>query len=334
MENRTCSLVLFSALYLAAASSGDEQAQEPLILGSGDHTYEWVRGWGTFPEGRTLGSTHGCLVIDSEDRVYLNTDTKYAVVIYNPAGEYQGSWGAELAGGLHGMCLEEEDGEELLYLAHVGLHEVLKTTLDGEILMRIPWPEESGLYADKSEYRPTSVAVGPAGDIFVADGYGAHWVHRFNAEGRWLSAFGGRGKEAGKLRTPHGMILDETEAGPTLLIADRGNQRLQRFGLDGESLEIIEGMFRRPCHMHKSGDELVVADLKGRVTILDKDQRLLVHLGENSRPEEAGANDVGRATWRDGEFISPHCARWDSQGNLYVADWLQEGRISKLRRIR
>jgi len=235
------------------------------------------------------------------------------------------------------MCIAERDGEEMLYLAHIGKHEVYEATLTGEILRTIPWPEESGLYEDQSQYRPTSVVVAPDGTLFVADGYGRSWIHRYSKEGRYLDSFGGPGTEKGQLRTPHGMLLDTRGDAPELLVADRENNRLQAFDLEGEALSIVTGMLRRPCHVHPGpggNGELVVADLAGRVTILDGKNELICQLGDNPDPKKRARNDVPLSDCRPGEFVSPHCAAWDSKGNLYVVDWLAFGRVSKLRRQR
>ena len=327
-------VLAFSLLFLSGALTIAREQDAPIRLGSGDHTYEWVSGWGAPPGGGGVGSTHGCVVVDSQDRVYLNTNTEHAVIVYDASGEYLKSWGKELAGGLHGMCLFEEDGEERLYLAHLGRHEVLKTTLDGEILATIPWPEASGLYESADRYLPTSVAVASNGDVYVADGYGASYIHRFSRDGSYIESFGGKGAEKGEFRTPHGLALDTRKGVATLLVADRENHRLQSIDMHGESLAIVEGMLRRPCHAQFRNGEIVVADLAGRVTILDENNELVCHLGENPDPAEWARNDVPMADCADGEFVSPHCAAWDSKGNLYVTDWLAFGRVSKLRRVR
>jgi DNA-binding beta-propeller fold protein YncE len=273
-------------------------------------------------------------VFDSSGLLYVNTDTEDAVIVFDPVGERVRAFGTELAGGLHGMCLVERDGRERLWLAHTGRHEVLQVTLDGEPVHTIPWPEASGHYESADGYRPTGVAEAPDGTLFVTDGYGAGWVHRFDSEGAYLSSFGGPGDESGRFRTPHGVWVDTRRAPPTVLVADRENGRLQRFTLEGEHLEVLEVELLRPCQVKECGGFLVVADLAGRVTILDEEGGLVAHLGD--QPDEAlrARNDVGRELWREGEFLSPHCARWDSRGDLYVMDWNAAGRVSKLERVR
>ena len=330
------SRVLLGAAFPGLLVLGAVEEEEPVELGSGEHRYAWDESFGVLPDGAALGNTHGCVVVDARDRIYVNTDTEAAVLVFEPDGTLVDRWGAELAGGLHGMCIVERDGEERIYLAHIGRHEVFEASLTGEILRTLPWPEGSGLYESQSQYRPTSVAVAPNGDLFVADGYGLSVVHHYSAEGEYLATFGGGGDEPGRFRTPHGLILDARSDEPGLLIADRENGRLQLTDLAGTSRRIVEGMLRRPCHAQLAPDgsgHVVVADLAGRVTILDEEDQLLTHLGDNPDPAKRARNDVPAADCRPGEFVSPHCAAWDSAGNLYVADWLAFGRVTKLRRL-
>ncbi|MHC5210666.1 MAG: c-type cytochrome domain-containing protein [Planctomycetota bacterium] len=303
-------------------------------LGSGEHRYEWVPGWLQLPEGQAeLGNTHGEIVVDRAGNLHVNTDTERAVMVFAPDGRFLRSWGAEFSNGLHGMQLVEEDDEEFLYFVHFGRHELVKATLDGEIVWRMGHPEQSGKYASAEEFRPTSIAVAPDGGFFVADGYGLHWVHQYDAQRRWVRCFGGQGHEPGRFQTPHGVWVDTRGDEPSLLVADRENARLQRFDLEGNLIGVVEGMFRRPCKIQQQGEYLVIPDLAGRVTILDGDDELVTHLGDNPDPGLRANNGVERDAWADGEFLAPHSAAWDRNGDLYVMDWNRHGRITRLRRL-
>ncbi|KAA3611482.1 MAG: peptidase [Planctomycetota bacterium] len=313
--------------------SADLPKQEPVVVGKGKHRYSWIQDWLKLPEGMKLGNTHGSIVVDKKGRVLVNTDAAHAVVILDADGNYLKSWGKEFQGGLHGMCLFEEDGQERLLLAHIGRHEVIKTDLDGKVLRRWGYPEESGHYANAGEYRPTAVAVAPDGSFFVADGYGKSWVHQYDSEGNYQKSFGGPGTEPGKMRTPHGLWLDTRRNPPVLLVADRENHRLQYFSLDGEYKGLVGEHFRRPCGTYQHGTEMVVADLAGRVTLLDSKDQLIAHLGDQPDPKLRARNGIPRDLWKDGFFLAPHSAAFDQNGNLYVMDWLSLGRISKLKRL-
>jgi hypothetical protein len=308
-------------------------APSGLQLGRPPHVYVWDADWLQLPDGQELGNTHGEIVVDRQGRVHLNTDTEQAIMTFAPDGRFLSAWGAQFREGLHGMTLVEEGGEEYLYFVHFGRHEFVKATLEGEILWRQGFPSTSGLYERADQFRPTSIAVAPDGRLFVADGYGEHWVHLYDADRNYLRSIGGPGSEAGRFNTPHGVWVDTRREPPELLVADRENHRLQRFDLDGGLLGVVEGPFRRPCKIQARGDDLVIPDLAGRVTILDGNNQLVTQLGDNPDENLRANNGVPRALWEEGRFLAPHSAAWDARGNLYVMDWNHLGRITRLVRV-
>jgi hypothetical protein len=331
------------ALVPALAAQGDPPppapkptaaAATPVTVGEGAHRYTWVAEWGRSPDGKDVGSTHGCMVIDRKGRVLVNTETEQAVLIFSPAGELLGSWGKEFKGGLHGMCLRTEDGQDFLYLAHTNLHEALKATLDGKVVWTIGWPKQAGIYEKEEQFKPTAIAVAPDGRIFVADGYGKWWVHAYDKDRNYVKSFGGPGKagnEPGKMNTPHGLWIDTRGKEPLLLVCDRANGRLQWFTLDGTFVRMMDQGLHLPCNVWPlAGGELAVADLKGRVTILDKDDKVVLHLGDNADGKLQATNQVGKDLWRAGTFFAPHSVCADAAGNLYVMDWNLTGRLTKL----
>jgi len=324
--------VACSALLAVAAFRAPQD--ERVVLSSEHVSYEWKKGWGKLPDGMSFGNTHGCVVVDSKGRVYMNTDTENAVIVFEADGTFVKAWGKELAGGLHGMCLVKEGDAEFLYLAHTGRHEVLKSTLDGEILWTLPWPEEAKVYDNAGQYAPTSVAVAADGTLYVADGYGRSYVHQWDRDRKYVRTFGGPGSELGKLRTPHGIWIDASGKEPVLLVADRENQRVQSFSLEGQPLGIVATDVRRPCHLHQQGDRTVIADLAGRITVMNRKLEVLAHLGDNPDPQKRAQNGVPREQWKDGEFLSPHCAHFAPNGDVYVLDWNYLGRITKLARLK
>src|SRR6266571_784380 len=316
------------------ASSWKSKPDNRVILGSGKHTYEWIKGWAKLPDGMRFGNTHGAVVIDSHGRVYMNTDSENAVIVFDSEGRYIKSWGKELKNGTHGMAIRKEGGVEYLYLTHTGRHELIKTDLEGKIIWAIGYPEKSGVYKKADEYKPTGVSFAPNGDFYVTDGYGKYWVHHYNAKGEYVRSWGGMGSEPGKLNNPHGIWVDTRGKTPLVVVADRANHRLQLFGLDGKHISFVTNDFRLPSNFDQRGQDLAVADLQGRVTILGKDNKVITHLGDNPDPAKRGKNGVPPEQWVDGQFISPHCPRWDARGNLYVAEWLSNGRITKLKRVK
>ena len=316
------------------AGSARVTRDKPVILGRGAHTYEWVKGWAKLPEGMRFGNTHGAVVIDAQGRILMNTDTENAIIIFDPDGKFIKAWGKEFKGGTHGMALHKEGGAEYVYLTHHTRHEFAKCTLDGEVVWIKGYPEEPGVYQKAEEFRPTGVAFAPNGDFYVTDGYGKFWVHQYNSKAEYIRSWGGPGSEPGKLKQPHGIWVDTRGKTPTVVVADRENNRLQIFSLDGKHIGFVTDELRRPSNLDQRGQDLAIADLAGRVTIFDKDNKLITHLGDNPDPAKRAKNGVPPEQWVDGEFISPHCPRWDAQGNLYVLEWLSNGRITKLKRVK
>ena len=64
--------------------------------------------------GLALGARGG-IVIDEAERVYLNTDTTRAVLMFDLEGRYIGDFGQEFANGLHGMAVVgPDDAQEMI----------------------------------------------------------------------------------------------------------------------------------------------------------------------------------------------------------------------------
>lgn len=300
-------------------------------LGQDDALFVWDEAWNSDPIHQSLGNTHGGMAVDQSGRIFASRDTAPAVLIFDQKGTLVDSWGDDLAGGLHGMCLVEEQGVEYLYLAHTARHQVMKATLSGEILWTLDLPEGSGIYSKATEYHPTSIAVAADGRLYVADGYGKGYIHRYSAEREYLGSFGGPGEGNGQFRTPHGVAVDNNDAKSRVLVADRENNRVQAFDLDGNFLSILPVEFRRPCGVAVGNDgRLAIPELAGCVSLLGANDELLARLGDNSDSSQWAQNGLPREKWQNGVFISPHGAAFDRRGNLYVQDWLAAGRFTRL----
>ena len=103
--------------------------------------------------------------------------------------------------------------------------------------------------------------------------------------------------------------------------------------MDGKHVDFIAG-FRLPCHFSEYKGDVVVPDLQGRVTLMGKDNQIIEHLGDSNPPN--GQFPL-RAQTRDkfvpGEFICPHGACFDHEGNIFVVEWVEVGRVTKLRKV-
>jgi hypothetical protein len=82
------------------------------------------------------------------------------------------------------------------------------------------------------------------------------------------------------------------------------------------------------------GDYVSIPDLKGKLTIIGKDNKIVAILGENPDPKKGGSFNIPQDQWVEGVFSGTHGSYWDKDGNLYVQDWNAAGRIMKLVRVK
>jgi hypothetical protein len=328
------SLVLASAPGFLRAE--DKSGTSKPVLGQGAHSYECIHDWGELPATIKYGNTHG-VCQDSQGRIYIKhtvgkgSEKDDAIVVFDESGKFIRSWGAEFKGGAHGLHLNKEGNEEFLYLADPSRGLLVKTTLEGKDVFRMGFPEESGAYNNAGEYHPTNVAVAPNGDFYVSDGYGKSWIHQYTAQAKYIRSFGGPGKERGQTSCSHGLMVDTRGPEPVLVVADRSNRRLQYFTLDGRHIRFVTEELRAPCHFHQREGMLLIPDLESRVTLFDANNRLIVHLGDGTHYN--GIRDKPRDAFTPGKFVAPHSACFDHEGNIFVVEWVEVGRVTKLRRV-
>jgi hypothetical protein len=348
-SSRRSFLASSSALAVSAAiprfylHTSDKSGQRLPVVGSGLHTYECVHDWLAPPDGLVWGDTHG-LSQDEQGHIYVaHTVNKSSmrgesVVVYDAAGRFVAAFGEEFRGGAHGLGLRREPEGELLYHCDINRCKIVKTSLDGKPFWSHGYPREDAAYADRPiDFVPTNVAFAPNGDFFVADGYGSHHVLRFSRNGKFLGEIGRPGHGDGEFNTPHGLFVDSRGREPVLLVADRGNRRMQAFTLDGAHIRTIkdEAHLRMPCHFHTRGDWMVCPDLDSQVCILDRQYNVIAQLGDGqaANGEVGSRRNQSRSEFTPGRFITPHAAIFLHDGNILVAEWLPIGRITLLRRV-
>ena len=309
-------------------------------IGSGEHTYEWLENWAVVPdtpEGRADGRTHG-VVVASDGRVIVFHLGNPAIIAFDTNGRLTDSWGDRFPGA-HGLTLVREGNTEYLWLTDYKTGEVVKTTLRGETVLSLPFPDLKGY--DDPKYAPTWVTVfeerfGGNGDMWVADGYGAGYVHRYDRSGGYLSSMDGTAG-AGRFRHPHGLYVDSRKAEPELYIADRMNRRIQVYDLDGRFKRVVsDAVDSSACAFISHGDFTLIpeAPYRARITILDPNDRVVVTLGENDQVCARTGFPNDRGLVESGRFVTPHSVATDAVGNIYVVEWITGGRITKLVRVK
>jgi hypothetical protein len=190
-------------------------------------------------------------------------------------------------------------------------------------------PGAAGAGAAKGKGAPPAPAAPPAAAVAPLDA---------QAKGKGAPAPGGRGNAAPpaleNTNNPHGNWVDTRDPkNPVLLIADRGNQRILRYTMDDKPIDTIPGRGQF-CHFQEHKDLIVSPDLGSRVHII-KGNAIVATFGappEGGKPNPARTTQ-NRADFVPGQFVNPHGACFDKDGNIFVAEWVEIGRMTKLRRV-
>lgn len=335
----TTAAVALDASFVRAA---DKSGSRLPILGSGAHTYEATHNWGTLPSHIHWGDTHG-VVFDEAGLIYFThqsvaQDPMDAIAVFDKEGKFVRSFGKEFHRGGHGLAIRKEGKEEFLYVCDIHNNRFAKVSLEGHIVWTKGVPEEAGIYKKGVAYKPTNIAFAPDGGFYVGDGYGSSYISQYDKDAKWVRTWGGPGKEAGKLSCPHGLWWDDRPGRtPSLVVADRANSRLQYFTADGKHISFTPGL-PHPCYFSIRGETMVVPDLHCRVSLLDKDNKPIVHLGYDPEWTKLVQGSPGLLRdkpqlWQPGRFVHPHHAAFDPEGNIFVVEWVPIGRITKLRHV-
>ena len=118
--------------------------------------------------------------------------------------------------------------------------------------------------------RPTDVAWGPDGSIFIADGYNNSRVVKLARDGTWVKEFGTYGSGDGQMNTVHGIAAGYGH----VYVADRGNRRIQVFDYDLNFERYITNI-GAPWTVQVTENYIYSGDGDGKIYRLDHDGRLL-----------------------------------------------------------
>jgi hypothetical protein len=321
------------------------------IVGEGAHTFRVRHNFPQLPDRYTWQTTHN-VAVDAAGNLYVihegraNQEGHPAIFVFDPAGTFIRAFGSEFQGGGHGIEVRQEGSEEVLYVCgYQGVKSFAKLTPTGEIVWFRKAPMESGAYAsgedtstkpswNRQGFLPTNFAFLDHGGFLLADGYGTFKIHRFDKDAKWLGAFGGPGDGKGTFDTPHGLWIDRRDGRePTIVVCDRAHNTLQIFSLDGTYKETLTG-FGLPANIDTWKNLMLVPELKACVTLLDEKNQVVARLGRAvERLDEIKDLRGQPDKWLDGQFVHPHDACFTPNGDIFVAEWVATGRISKLERV-
>lgn len=301
-----------------------------MALGNNRIEYEVIEGWEQLPEGWSFIEVAG-VATDSQDRVYAFNRGEHPMIVFDRDGKFLNAWGEGVFTNPHGIFIGPDD---TIYCADNFDHTVRIFRPDGTLTKTLgekDKPADTGFEAWTTPVKRaagpfnmvTNVALSPAGEMYIADGYGNARVHRFSAEGDLLSSWGEPGSGPGQFKLPHAIAVDRRGR---VYVADRENSRIQVFTGEGEYVTEWTHV-SRPDDLYIDKDEnLFVAELGFKVASMPN------NMGAAVPPHEPHAcvsvltldgevqQRFGGHGLEPGNFYAPHGIWADSRADLYVSE--------------
>jgi len=300
-----------AALCVLGASAAAQRPSDPALLvpqAAPALGYAAVPEAVTLPVGTTMGAT-ASVAFDAGGHLYVLTRGTRAFFEFDQDGRFVRSFGDNLFTRAHGLRIDREGN---LWATDVGGHVVLKFSPDGKVLLTLGVKGESGEWNEAAGSRklnqPNDVAIAPNGDVFVVQGHtpgpgGDARVLKFDRTGRFLTSWGGKGRQPGQFQVAHGVALD---ASGLLWVADRENQRIQIFDQQGTFVREL-AYAGLPCSLDIGREHIfMVNGFAGQVVQMDQTGKVL---GVTGKPGQGL-----------GEFGEAHFVAVSPKGEIFVAD--------------
>ena len=176
---------------------------------------------------------------------------------------------------------------------------------------------------------PIAIAVDKDVNVYVADEY-LDRITVHNKDGEYLSHWGIHGSGDGELHGPSGLAIWDD----ILFVVDSRNHRVQKFTLDGQYLGQFgsfgdgHGQLNTPwgIGLDKDGNIFVADWRNDRIQSFTPDGKWLASFGQ---PGTGGDTSIMRqhggirvVPQPVGVFNRPSAVSVDKDGDIYVADWL------------
>ncbi len=258
-----------------------------------DREGSFVRSWRTpaFTDGKPCGLSF------SNDGLLMVADTHYyRLLFFTTDGELveERTIGGEngRGPGQFGFVTDSvQDSRGNYYVAEYGDYDrIQKFDSEGNYLFE--WGGHGS--GEKEFLRPQGLAIDENDLIWVADSCN-HRICIFDARGdsaKFVRSWGTMGTEVGKLRYPYDLFF---AADGTVLIAEFGNNRVQKFTREGQSLGGWGGPGRMPGQLHQPWG--LCENSGGKIHVLDSyNHRIQTFRWEDGPLVEPGNRMPGQPT--------------------------------------
>jgi DNA-binding beta-propeller fold protein YncE len=264
-------------------------------------SYHPVEGFFHLPPGVNFGEVTG-VALNQKGNIFVFNRGLHPIIEFTTDGEYVRTLGAGLTGSAHGLRIDNHDN---IWITDVATHTVLKLDKEGHVIMVLGRKDKPG-DTETLFNQPTDVAFGPAGEIFVTDGYGNSRVVKFDRDGKFIKTWGSKGSAPGEFNLPHTIVIDKNNF---VYVGDRENQRLQIFDLDGNFIKEWKHVGAPwGLDLAKDGTLFMSDGYVNKILHLDSNGKILGAYGEPGK--------------KPGQFMFAHSVTVGSDGALYVSEIL------------
>ena len=275
-----------------------------------------------------------------------------SVVAIDPNGKFLHGWGGpfmmsetERAGfewpvSEHGIAVDSKDnvwicGNGRDAKAKLDDNQCLKFTRDGKFLLQVGKSGQSRGSLDVQNLNHPSQPVywAKTNEVFVSDGYGNRRVIVFDADtGKFKRMWGAYGKapddNASKERTydpvpqqfnlVHGLTISHDG---TVYVADRNNNRVQAFTLEGKFLKEAFVAREIPMKGFSTVNSLALSGHKEqRFLYICEGHQQRIRVLDRQTLQEIPQARFGHVGNQPGMFLGLHIITTDSKGNIYTGD--------------
>lgn len=171
------------------------------------------------------------LAVDSQDRLFVSDAALHIIVCFNPSGEPVAHFGNTSLGRPGGIAIDRVRNR--LYVADAKENRIaVFDTRSFEFRNFIGAKSTPGKREKGRFDAPTNVAVDRAGNLYVADTWNCR-VQIFDADGKFIRAFGTQGDRPGEFIRPKGIAVDSEGH---IYVADAEFNNFQILTPDGKPL--------------------------------------------------------------------------------------------------